>query len=253
VCSLLTSLHAWHSRFLSLRKYMHSFDHVGNCQANNNTPSSLFCYACEWSNVLNCLSHVDQWPCALVALKAEHIIWHITHQLQMSGVGGDSNREICSFRSCVRVVWLSGEIRAQNLPMAFPFSILWRRLLHFPLCGMAFSRFPIGIRSELKVKLRWTDTKSKWHRSEIKMKSTWRRSDLEVKSMWNRSASEVKSKWSRIEIKVNSTWNRSESEVKLKWRRSELEISSKWNRIDPSLPPTPTPSPPTSPQTPIQF
>ena len=47
VCSLLTSLHAWHSRFLSLRKYMHSFDHVGNCQANNNTPSSLFCYACE--------------------------------------------------------------------------------------------------------------------------------------------------------------------------------------------------------------
>jgi len=155
VCSLLTSLHACHSRFLSLRKYMHSFDHVSNCQANNKTPSSLLCYACEWSNVLNCLSHVDRWPYALVALKAEHIIWHITHQLQMSEVGGDSGREIVSFRSCVRAVWLPGGIRAQILPGAFPFSLLSRRVFPFPLCGRAFSLFPMWNRSEIEGQSKW--------------------------------------------------------------------------------------------------
>ena len=79
--------------------YMHS--NLASCHSDNTcmhplimeaivklstkTPLSLFCYACDWSNVLNRLSHVDHWPCALVALKAEHIIYigHITHQLQM--------------------------------------------------------------------------------------------------------------------------------------------------------------------------
>ena len=72
------------------------------------------------------------WMCSLF------LIVYIYRRL-----GGDSDREIVSFRSCVRAVWLPGGIRAQIRGGAFPFSLLARRVFPFPLCGRACSLFPM--------------------------------------------------------------------------------------------------------------
>ena len=60
-------------------------------------------------------------------------------------LGGDSDREIVSFRSCVRAVWLPGGFRSQIVYPPFPFSLWPRRVFPFPLCGRACSLSPCEI------------------------------------------------------------------------------------------------------------
>ena len=82
------------------------------------------------------LNGLFQWSTLIVSL--------IVHGVRVDRrLGGDSDREIVSFRSCVRAVWLPGGIRAQMTPGSFPFSLLPRRVFPFPLWGRAFSLFPM--------------------------------------------------------------------------------------------------------------
>ena len=67
-----------------------------------------------------------------------------------SEVGGETNREIVSFRSCVRALSLSGgnplKSSSGQFPFsllswgAFPFSLLWRELFLFPYDKMKMDR-----------------------------------------------------------------------------------------------------------------